>query len=482
MVGSLVAGLTLGVWMAYRLFVRHTHTQVSAACRALVADADADADAMEHAAELQLTLGRELLPQRHFPRGTLTASPQRKTRSRTTHGSSPSSSSATPSFDTASMVHAHGHNDNHHHHHQQQQQHQQEQQQRRRNRMAVSPHTTDTSTSLYDSDYDAVFSSPLRSPPATPSSSSSFSRLATHGPRPRTRITLFFNRKSRAVRTRWLLEELRLEYELVVVDTGDLEGNKPAFLDKYPFLSRHSLYEGKMPVLRDRTAKGREAVITQSVAINTYLCDHYARGRKYMVPAVPSQRRARYDMWLSYILTDLEAPLLQIWAYGSAAPDDMSMHGASLEREHPRQYTQVNHALARINTEFAENGNTYILGKHFSAADVTLCHVLCFVDDTPTSGHGLLYHFPLLTEYMRRLLQRPAAIKGMQGSGFRSQEAVSLQLQLLLPSPDRKEALPLSAYMTPIRHTSRTHARSHSPSRERPMLLASPIHMGKYTR
>ena len=75
-------------------------------------------------------------------------------------------------------------------------------------------------------------------------------------------MKLFYAPNSRAVRTAWLLNELKLTFEVVKFFIGDPRMRSPEYLAKNPM--------GRVPVLEDGNVR-----ITESTAIAQYLVGRY---------------------------------------------------------------------------------------------------------------------------------------------------------------------------------------------------------------
>ena len=71
-------------------------------------------------------------------------------------------------------------------------------------------------------------------------------------------MKLFYAPESRAVRTAWLLNELKLKFEVVKFYIGDPKMRAPEYLEKNPM--------GRVPILEDGNVR-----ISESTAIAQYL-------------------------------------------------------------------------------------------------------------------------------------------------------------------------------------------------------------------
>lgn len=107
-------------------------------------------------------------------------------------------------------------------------------------------------------------------------------------------MKLYYMPTTRAVRPRWLLEEMGLSYELIRVTMEMSRSNEYANL--HP--------QGKVPVLVDE-----DVIIYESAAICAYLADkHLDKG---FAPQLEAPSRAYYYQWLFYASRTLEAPVEQ---------------------------------------------------------------------------------------------------------------------------------------------------------------------------
>jgi glutathione S-transferase len=164
------------------------------------------------------------------------------------------------------------------------------------------------------------------------------------------RFVLHYAPRSRAFRILWLLEELQVPYELAVYDLQKGTHKDPAYLAVNP--------DGKVPALVDRGPKGDWSVIvTESAAISTYLAD--AVPEAGLAPSPTSSDRGAYLTWIVYASAALEP----------AFADFMFPR----QKEMPRSaagWPSFDATLDRIQHSLA--GRPWLLGDHFSAADVML--------------------------------------------------------------------------------------------------------------
>ncbi len=185
----------------------------------------------------------------------------------------------------------------------------------------------------------------------------------------------------RSIRTTWVLQELGVPFESVLVDParGDLQS--PEFLKLNP--------AGRIPVLVDG-----EIVLNESVAICLYLAEkHPASG------LVPTGLRARTEMnrWLWFTVTELEQPLWRIARHSFVYPEaKRSATDIALAREDFAPMAAV--------VEQHLDGRNFVAGESFSVADIVLACTLDWAGE-----ENLLEPLPRARAYLERMYARPKA-------------------------------------------------------------------------
>jgi glutathione S-transferase len=193
---------------------------------------------------------------------------------------------------------------------------------------------------------------------------------------------------SRSRRITWLLEELGVEYEIVMYQRDATTRLAPPELKAI-----HPL--GKAPVIRD----GGE-VIFESGAIIEYLVRQYGKGR--FAPAVGTADYNRYLQFLHYAEGSAMLPLmLRLYAgrLGDAA--------APLQ---PRIQSEMQNHLGFLNDQLA--GRDFFVGKDLTGADVQLSFVAQMA--VMFAGRDA---FPNLTKFVDRIEARPAYQRAMTKGG-----------------------------------------------------------------
>ena len=187
----------------------------------------------------------------------------------------------------------------------------------------------------------------------------------------------YFHPMSRSVVTDWMLKELELEHEQILVDLNSEENRTPAFLTINPM--------GKLPVLEDNGQ-----IVTEVAAICTYLADKYIE--KGLAPVFGSPKRAAYYRLL-FLAGNTVEPALSLMASNIEYPDTKSVG-----------WGDINRVSATLESVVPNTG--WLLGKEFTAADVVMGGLL----DSMLTFHKLTLPSNVIA-YVDRLRNRPAYIE-----------------------------------------------------------------------
>lgn len=197
-----------------------------------------------------------------------------------------------------------------------------------------------------------------------------------------TALTLYSHRHSRGRAAHWLLEELGVDYQVVWLDFGAAL-KSPAFTAINPM--------GKLPALTHG-----EAVVTETAAILCYLADHFA-GHGW-IPPVGSPARAAFYRWLFFVAGPLEAATTAAflgWQTPAKTPKGTSGSGFC-------GFGSLALTLQTLSNHLQQH--PYLCGEQLTAADIYLAaHLQMDISYTETVTPD-----PVLTDYLARLLQRPA--------------------------------------------------------------------------
>jgi len=173
----------------------------------------------------------------------------------------------------------------------------------------------------------------------------------------------------------WMLEEVGAPYELKLLSLEAREHKTPEYLAINPM--------GRVPTL----VHG-DIVVTETGAINAYLADAFPGAN--LAPPVDSPLRGEYYRWIFYSVATMEPSIL--W---KGLGDQVKNIGY-------QPFADVDDIVETLRS--ATKGREFIVGDHFTAADIAI-------------GGGLMWgmrmfkvipELPEFVEYWSRLEQRAA--------------------------------------------------------------------------
>ncbi len=201
-------------------------------------------------------------------------------------------------------------------------------------------------------------------------------------------IKLHHLEDSRSHRILWLLEELGLDYELIVYPRDPKTRFGPPALK-----ALHPL--GKSPLLE---MNGR--MLAESGAIVESVLRHHGQGR--LTPAPESADYDSYLYWLHYAEGSAMLPfLLHLYA---------GRIGEASAPIRPRIDSEIQNHLSHFSAAIA--GREFLVGNTFSGADIQMSFVLEMARPT-----GTLDAFPHLIAFHDRLQARPAYQRAVERGG-----------------------------------------------------------------
>jgi glutathione S-transferase len=198
-------------------------------------------------------------------------------------------------------------------------------------------------------------------------------------------MKLYYIPTTRAVRPRWLLEEMGIEYDLVRVSMAMTK--QPEYQELHP--------HGKVPVLVDG-----DMTIFESAAICTYLADKYIE--MGFAPKLDSPERAYYHQWLFYAAVTLEPPVEHYMFNVLPNLPEKILPGfvkSETSKQESRQWFE------RVAQPLKEElvGKKYLIGDRLTAADIVTGGILLWAKKL-----GMLLEDDSLNQYLTTLMQRPA--------------------------------------------------------------------------
>jgi glutathione S-transferase len=187
---------------------------------------------------------------------------------------------------------------------------------------------------------------------------------------------------TRALRVRWTLQELGVEFEAVSVNMLAGENQAPEFLRLNP--------AAKLPVLVDG-----DQVLTESAAIVLYLAEKYPQAK--LLPTSVTERAQAYR-WLLFTVTELEQPLWRMARHEFLYPEEKrSTEDIQLAREDFRPMVEV--------LDRHMQNRPYVVGDSVTVTDFVLAYTLDWANEVE-----LLADFPQLKHYMENMYRRPKAV------------------------------------------------------------------------
>ena len=193
------------------------------------------------------------------------------------------------------------------------------------------------------------------------------------------RLIFYHAPLSRSGRVHWLLRELEIPFDMVRCDILRQDGSgAPDPRNPHP--------DGKVPALLHG-----EALVTETAAILLYLTDMFPERGLGIAPGEPG--RGPYLTWL-------------FWYGGAVEP--VYLAEAMGVADHPVALaTFRNRDSIRVRLAAALDGNDWLMGGRFTAADILLCSpYLFFPDSTPDD--------PALRSWVERCAKRSAYLEAMK--------------------------------------------------------------------
>jgi glutathione S-transferase len=192
--------------------------------------------------------------------------------------------------------------------------------------------------------------------------------------RNRLMMQLYWSPRSRSFSSLWLMEETGEPYERVLTDITTGAQKKLEYLAINPM--------GKVPALKDG-----EATLAEAAAIAAYVAERYPKAK--LAPPLGDPLRAKYLYWLFFGPGCIEPAMVQI-----ATKIEMNPVAAGWG-DSQRVIDVLDNALQK---------GPWILGEHFSAADIVIGSGLNFA----VRLFKMIPARPSFDAYIARCMARPA--------------------------------------------------------------------------
>jgi len=188
-------------------------------------------------------------------------------------------------------------------------------------------------------------------------------------------LTLYYAPRTRALRPRWVLEELGVPYELARIDLRARENRSPSYLAVHPL--------GSVPALDDDGT-----IVLESSAICAYLAERHPE--KGLTPPPGSRERGKVLQWLVFAVATMEPCLV------------------ALQKDPASEVESARWVEILGMIERALAAGPHLLGEAFTVADVVVGAVLWWARSV-----GKLGDEGPVAAYAARLRKRPAAVRAL---------------------------------------------------------------------
>ncbi|MGF1757177.1 glutathione S-transferase family protein [Photobacterium sagamiensis] len=208
---------------------------------------------------------------------------------------------------------------------------------------------------------------------------------------------LYYYPNNASLAPHFLLHEMKLDFELLLVDRKSNYQKSAEYLKLNP--------AGRIPTLIDG-----DSIIFESPAICIHICEQHPD--KGLIPALGSKERPQFFQWLTYLNNTLQAELM-VRYYPHKHTVDESSIPSIIEAQDERI------ADALLVLDQALIGKKYLLGDDISACDFFLFMLAKWSLDIKKSPLS----YPNLGAYLKRLALYPtirevSEIEGIDLSPF----------------------------------------------------------------
>lgn len=173
----------------------------------------------------------------------------------------------------------------------------------------------------------------------------------------------------------WLLIEMQIPHELVLVDFSNQQQKSPEYLKMNP--------TGVVPTL---IVDGQP--IGEFAAICMYLADKYPD--KQLAPSINSDRRAEYNQWMFYLSNTIQ-PAFRSWFYPQEFSPDLEF-GKEMAR------SKIESCFTRVDKHLSDD-RKFIMGENKTAADFCMTILLRWSRNMPKPADS----WPNLAAFAKRM-------------------------------------------------------------------------------
>ncbi|KAI1390725.1 glutathione S-transferase [Hypoxylon trugodes] len=205
-------------------------------------------------------------------------------------------------------------------------------------------------------------------------------------------VHLYTAQTPNGIKVSILLEELGVPYKVTAIDISKNTQKEPWFLEINP--------NGRIPALTDTFTDGKPIRLFESGSIMQYLTDRYDPEHKL---SYPKGSREYYEVnnWLMWQMGGLGPMQGQLNHFNRYAPEKIE-YGIN------RYRGEVRRLYRTIETQLKSSTSGYLVGDRCTSADIA-----CWGWIVSAKWAGIdMAEFPVLEEWVQRLLKRPGVEKG----------------------------------------------------------------------
>ncbi|KAI1375122.1 glutathione S-transferase [Hypoxylon crocopeplum] len=205
-------------------------------------------------------------------------------------------------------------------------------------------------------------------------------------------IHLYTAQTPNGVKISILLEELGLPYKVTGIDFKKNTQKEPWFLEINP--------NGRIPALTDTFTDGKPIRLFESGSIMQYLVDRYDTEHKVSYPR-DSREYYEVNSWLMWQMGGLGPMQGQLNHFNRYAPEKIE-YGIN------RYKNEVRRLYRMMETQLQSSTSGYLVGDRCTIADIA-----CWGWVAVANYAGIdMTEFPLLDQWVERMLKRPGVEKG----------------------------------------------------------------------
>ncbi|KAI1138562.1 glutathione S-transferase [Hypoxylon sp. FL0543] len=217
-------------------------------------------------------------------------------------------------------------------------------------------------------------------------------QIATHFLSKMSDIHLYTAQTPNGIKISILLEELGLPYKTTAIEISKNTQKEPWFLEINP--------NGRIPALTDTFTDGKPIRLFESGSIMQYLTDRYDTEHKV---SYPKGSREYYEVnnWLMWQMGGLGPMQGQLNHFNRYAPERIE-YGINRYKNETRRLYRT------LETQLKSSTSGYLVGDRCTSADIS-----CWGWVAAAKWAGIdMSEFPVLDEWVQRMLKRPGVEKG----------------------------------------------------------------------